>query len=828
MTVAALRRLPGFAFEAEVPVHEDVLPRMDVAIFVGFAASGPVNLPVPIEDPARFAAVFGTDAPLAWDEKLGRPAYAQLAPAVRMFFSNGGTRCWVVRVAGAASSSSFPVPGIAAVGHGQSVTIGPLLLHARSPGSWSDDVRLSASLTSQRVAVIDWSSNTPVLSAPRDMPLAAGDLLQISWRGAEIEGFVGVESTVTKGEDRRLRRTHQEITFGAAAWFDLPRGHSDGVVSVYFEVPPGEQAPQPGEVITTTVDGKKLVLWVSDVALDLDDADLGSPPRARRRVRVRGKGLRPRAAMPVFSPGERPTVRRLGIDLWARRDNRASWRIGSLGLAPSSARHIGLLPDDLAVYDPTATIDKALWQDAIAPRFPVAGDGRRQLCIPFGVGALPENYLAAHIPEGTALERDGLVPFNAALFGDEALAASLSRTLVADAEYERYLAPRPTDAPEPRLLAGLHAALPIEEATIISVPDAAQAGWRKMEAAPPSAPAPAEPVKAAEPCPKDDFEDCKALTDRSASDSTTIDGTRLDWSAGPRRSDAADRWRVAHPDEYRDDVLLGIHRMLLRLCAARRDAMAVLSLPEHYDEDAALAHARLLASPRAPFVPLGKRDIAPLGAGEADALGFAALYHGWLFARVDGELRTIAPDGFACGVIARRAIERGAWVAPANELLSGASALQRPALPARWADLQQSSINVLRADPRGLVVMSADTLSPDADVRPINVRRLLIVLRRLALRLGNRYVFEPNDDAFRRMVQRAFEAALGDLFQRGAFAGATAATAFQVVTAESLNTSRARDHGQFIVELRVAPSRPMAFLTLRLVRTGDAVTVSGG
>ena len=42
----------------------------------------------------------------------------------------------------------------------------------------------------------------------------------------------------------------------------------------------------------------------------------------------------------------------------------------------------------------------------------------------------------------------------------------------------------------------------------------------------------------------------------------------------------------------------------------------------------------------------------------------------------------------------------------------------------------------------------------DLDVRPINVRRLLALLRRAALLHGTRYVFEPNDDSLRRRIQR--------------------------------------------------------------------------
>jgi phage tail sheath protein FI len=129
-----------------------------------------------------------------------------------------------------------------------------------------------------------------------------------------------------------------------------------------------------------------------------------------------------------------------------------------------------------------------------------------------------------------------------------------------------------------------------------------------------------------------------------------------------------------------------------------------------------------------------------------------------------------------------------------------------------------------------LVVLSADTLStdPDLDLRPINVRRLLMLLRRLALRLGSRYVFEPHDESFRRLVQRGFEAMLEDLFGRGAFAGATAATSFQVVTSSALNTPQSVDQGRLIVELRVRPSLPMTFLTIRLVQTDNGAFVTEG
>src|SRR5688572_32425367 len=99
MPARSTRRLPGFRFEVQAPPLTGVLSRMDVAIFVGFAASGPIEIPVAVESSAQFEEIFGEDAPLAWDTKRGKQAYAHLAPAVRAFFRNGGIRCWVIRVA---------------------------------------------------------------------------------------------------------------------------------------------------------------------------------------------------------------------------------------------------------------------------------------------------------------------------------------------------------------------------------------------------------------------------------------------------------------------------------------------------------------------------------------------------------------------------------------------------------------------------------------------------------------------------------------------------------------------------------------------------------
>ena len=188
--------------------------------------------------------------------------------------------------------------------------------------------------------------------------------------------------------------------------------------------------------------------------------------------------------------------------------------------------------------------------------------------------------------------------------------------------------------------------------------------------------------------------------------------------------------------------------------------------------------------------------------------------------------RNAPPDGATCGILAQRALARGAWVAPANETFSDVIALTPRIERARYLDFQNAQINLVRQEPRGFLTLSADTISPDETIRPINVRRLLSLLRRLALKHGATYVFEPNNDAFRRMVQRGFEALLEYMFQRGAFAGSTPSTSFQVVTDSRVNTRVSMEQGRFVVELRVAPSQPLAFITIRLLQTGDRSLVT--
>jgi phage tail sheath protein FI len=220
-----------------------------------------------------------------------------------------------------------------------------------------------------------------------------------------------------------------------------------------------------------------------------------------------------------------------------------------------------------------------------------------------------------------------------------------------------------------------------------------------------------------------------------------------------------------------------------------------------------------------------------LGTAEQNVYSFGALYHPWLIGNEEDDLlnlRTNPPDGAMAGIMAMRSSGRGPWISPANEPLHGVVDLTPSVLKNSRQELQNSQINLVRQEPSGFLCLCELTLSDNPDLSPINVRRLMSFLRKTALKVGVDYVFEPNSAEFRRGVQRGFETLLDRLLQLGAFAGRTSSDSYEVVTDSSVNTPQAMDNGQFFVELRVAPSVPIRFLTVRLLQTADRTLVTEG
>src|SRR5262249_43330929 len=138
-----------------------------------------------------------------------------------------------------------------------------------------------------------------------------------------------------------------------------------------------------------------------------------------------------------------------------------------------------------------------------------------------------------------------------------------------------------------------------------------------------------------------------------------------------------------------------------------------------------------------------------------------------------------------------------------------------------WADLFELQFNLLRTEPRDFRAMSAHTLSDDRSLLQLSARRLMILLRKLAILRGLDLVFESNHERFREAVRLSLERMLQPMLGGGACAGGAPAESFQVITDSSVNPPQSVDLGRFIAQIQVAPSQPMEFITVLLTRVGD-------
>ena len=199
---------------------------------------------------------------------------------------------------------------------------------------------------------------------------------------------------------------------------------------------------------------------------------------------------------------------------------------------------------------------------------------------------------------------------------------------------------------------------------------------------------------------------------------------------------------------------------------------------------------------------------------------YGAVYYPWL--RVanpagNGESLLIPPSGYMAGIYARSDTERGVHKAPANEVVRGALGVEMQITKSEQDILNPIGINCIRAFPgRGIRVWGARTLSSDASWRYINVRRLFNFVEESIKRGTQWVVFEPNDMDLWARIRRDINAFLTMVWRSGALFGATPSQAFYVKCDEENNPPEARDLGQVIIEIGIAPVKPAEFVIFRI------------
>ena len=515
-------RLPGIIVNAP-PVSRAAgeFPRMDVALFVGFAQRGPCHRPIRINSVAAYELVFGGAMPLAFDVEAGEELSANLASSVRGFFSNGGRECWVIRVAWTADLASrwdgvdgqaapeatietaqFPLTGLLArfpsLSRGYSNVV-PAVFDAASGGSWSDDMSVRVRLRRKPVPISEPSAISRGFKFVDDGRLRPGDLIEL------------------RDGDRSITRYAKVVSLQAGTAFAC---WCSSFLAIDAETPVktghARLVGRRNRVSAIFKEGSESeIILASDEPLLLPDRWAQFFQQGEsiwlRPDSVDGRRATGQAWQQIASrlPEGRFTASRLTADLETDVDGKTQL-LPDLGLTPEAPNSLmDLIGSDQFYADdesrdarerPTIAAKTQLrenWAE-VQSRFGrgltfeqratafVAGEVSasqrrilRSAWLPIAIdGDFAGPSTPAWVSHRPALERDGLVPFDGRLFIDPAFA-----TVSSDMLLQRAIQLHDLDE---RQLMGMHGAFDVPgenigDVSMLSLPDASQPGWELRE-----------------------------------------------------------------------------------------------------------------------------------------------------------------------------------------------------------------------------------------------------------------------------------------------------------------------------------------------------------
>jgi uncharacterized protein len=204
---------------------------------------------------------------------------------------------------------------------------------------------------------------------------------------------------------------------------------------------------------------------------------------------------------------------------------------------------------------------------------------------------------------------------------------------------------------------------------------------------------------------------------------------------------------------------------------------------------------------------------------------YAALYVPWIVtpnplatagSAIAAEI-PVPPTGFMAGIYARSDQNNGVAKSPANEVILGASRLERDISFAEQGVLNPLGINCLRYFPnRGYRVWGARTASSDPEFMYVNVRRYLIYLEHSIDQSTQWAVFENNGPALWARVKEAIDSFLYNEFREGNLLGDSPAQAYFVRCDQTTMTQNDLDNGRMICLIGVALLKPAEFVIFRI------------
>jgi len=200
----------------------------------------------------------------------------------------------------------------------------------------------------------------------------------------------------------------------------------------------------------------------------------------------------------------------------------------------------------------------------------------------------------------------------------------------------------------------------------------------------------------------------------------------------------------------------------------------------------------------------------------------SALFYPRLIFNDLGLNKPIGSAGAIAGLMARIDSTRGVWKAPAG---TEADLRNINGLEVNLTDLENGVLNKLgvncaRTFPTGFVNWGARTMDGSDDFgsewKYIPIRRLALFLEESLFRGTKWVVFEPNDEPLWAKIRLNLNAFMTSLFRQGAFQGSTPDKAFFVKCDGETTTQNDRNLGIVNIEVGFAPLKPAEFVIIKI------------
>lgn len=200
----------------------------------------------------------------------------------------------------------------------------------------------------------------------------------------------------------------------------------------------------------------------------------------------------------------------------------------------------------------------------------------------------------------------------------------------------------------------------------------------------------------------------------------------------------------------------------------------------------------------------------------------SAIFFPRITIRDNGLNRNIGPSGAIAGLMARIDSNRGVWKVPAGMEadLRGVVGIEHKFSDRQNGVLNPRGINTIRVFPNGIVNWGARTMDGDDDFasefKYIPVRRLALFIEESLYRGTKWVVFEPNDEPLWSQIRLNIGAFMHSLFRRGAFQGTTPREAYFVKCDKETTTQDDINRGIVNILVGFAPLKPAEFVVIKI------------